>query len=288
MSLKLDQLRKRLLLQQSGLDGVGRDNGDGKAGQAAVKGLEPQLIVTRAAPSVPPGNGSDRPSADELVDADDGPPMAFATVDEMDAPIPAADSTTASAAAVPARLEPTEALVAARAADDGATENSPAAPGVASDLGDAVAMVFAQTRALRDWLEALDRSLAPLERMGDSATRVLDPLRDFHGRMTQLARSFGPMRGLRSELAEMAKTFEPIRGLRDQMEQLTSAFESNLAELVVALEPARRLRERLEQLAIAIAQAGEMRERFSELRAMFTGAEADGAAPETTADVAAN
>lgn len=272
MSLKLDELRKRLLQQQTGAENGSREGFGGKNGEPANGGFEPRLVVNRpAAPPAKAGANGDvattatalTPSPeDSLLTADSS-----GVTEESLAPDSAAPEST-PASANDAGLDETLAALAAAPEAGAADAVSPVAD--ASALGDAVAKVFERTRSLRTLLEDLSMAFEPIERMGEAAVEAFAPLHGFHRQMAQLARSFAPMRGLRSELADLAQTFGPMRELRNQMEYLAAAFESHLADLVGALEPARLIRERLEHLALAFDQADELQRRFGELRAMFT------------------
>lgn len=256
MSLKLDELRKRLLQQQAGTDNGGREGFGGRNGEPVSGGFEPRLVVNRPAPPLAKASAN----GDTATTAADSASSPEASLSAGSSGVTQAPSVT------PAVPKSTAAL--ASPTEDGAAVVAPPVAD-ASELGDAVAKVFEHTRTLRTLLEDLSMAFAPIERMGESAVEAFAPLHGFHRQMAQLARSFAPMRGLRSELAEMAQTFGPMRELRNQMEHLAAAFESHLADLVGALEPARLIRERLEHLALAFDQAGELQRRFGELRAMF-------------------
>jgi len=272
MSLKLDELRKRLLQQQAGSDVAAPEapsalNGGRTPGVAARR--SPELTVAPKA-SEPPVGGK-TPESAKTAEV-----LTYARAKPVEAPAEAA---------------PTEALEAEQPdeAPEALSVNSPkrdfepdqprarpsavvplpAGPAGQNELAEAVGKVFEQTKAFQTRLEDLNRIFDPIDRAGNSAARAFGPLRGFQKQMAQLARSFEPMRTFQQQLSQIAQDFEPMKALEGQLAQLADSFQSHIADLIKALEPAKQLRERIQHLSEAFEEANELQEQFSELYEAF-------------------
>jgi hypothetical protein len=253
MSLKLDELRKRLL-QQS--------NPEPNAGPAADTPASVRLSET--------GRTSEIKDAEERPVEPSGP-----TIVEVSAPkmFETLSPNGNSAAAAPRREEvPAPAPMPVR-------QNAQPMKGSVSgdELADAVAKVFEETKNFQGRLDEVGRMFSLVEQVGGSAEELFGPLRAFHSQLSQLAHSFGPMRAFQAQLAQMAETFEPMRVLHDQLAQVADSFKEHLGQLVRALDPAKEFRERILRLAATFDQAGELQDQFRELYSAFnaTGSESE-------------
>jgi len=272
MSLKLDELRKRLLQQQSGSDGGAPEPspsaGSSKAfGTFAPKAAEPAIALKVSEPPaairVPEASSADKAgeppveskqSAPEPSDVNAAPRPAEA---EVAAPVEGSSSSGSDP-----ELQATGFRFVAPPV-------APSDPVVQHELADAVGKVFEQTKAFQARLEELSRIFEPIDRMGNSAVRAFAPLRGFQKQMAQLARSFEPMRMFQQQLSQLAQNFEPMKALEGQLSQLADSFQSHIGELIKALEPAKQMRDRIEQLGAAFDEATELHEQFTELYGAF-------------------
>lgn len=136
-------------------------------------------------------------------------------------------------------------------------------------LADAVAKVFEQTQAFRVRFNELARNLDKIERLGEDSARAFEPLRSFHGQLAQLAASFEPMRAFQLHLAQLADSFEPMKVLQDQLAELADSFQQHLEQLLRALDPAKDFRDRLLGLAHSFDEAIKLQADFGELYTAF-------------------
>jgi methyl-accepting chemotaxis protein len=269
MSLKLDELRKRLLQQQAGND-VGASetpptiSGGRILGAAVQRTSEPTAAPKTSEP--PAGTKTPEPAKTREV-------LIYAKAKPIESPSedmhaePQAAKLTdegLSVSSPEAEIEPDPLN-----ARPGVSPPLPSSPVVQNELAEAVGKVFEQTKALQTRLEDLNRIFDPIDRVGNSAARAFGPLRGFQKQMAQLARSFEPMRTFQQQLSQIAQTFEPMKALEDQLSQLADSFQSHIADLIKALEPAKQLRERIQHLSATFEEANELQEQFSELYEAF-------------------
>lgn len=270
MSLKLDELRKRLLQQQAGIDAGSADTAPATIG-GRVLGAPVQK--TPEAPASPKGFESLAPKkapagekAPEILVYKTKPtePIVEAAQPESQR---AEHTEPASEPKVGSReLKPETDAVAAQPATPSAV---PVEPVGNNELAAAVAKVFEQTKAVQARLEELNRIFDSIDRAGNSAARAFGPLRGFQKQMAQLAKSFEPMRTFQAQLSEIAQNFEPMKALEDQLSRLADSFQSHIADLIKALEPAKELRERIRNLSATFDEASELQEQFGELYEAF-------------------
>lgn len=154
-----------------------------------------------------------------------------------------------------------------------------------TQVGDSVGKLFEQTKTFQVRFDELAQGLDVVERMTESTMRLFGPLRTFHTQLSQLAVSFESMRAFQSQLAELGKTFEPMKLVHDQLAQLSDSIQSNLAQLVKALDPAKDYRDRIMMLARTLEQASELQADFGELYSAFrAGGAADGSSKHDRSD----
>jgi len=264
MSIKLDELRKRLL-QQPQSEGA----------TSAATAPDPDALPEPKAPERIFGKAdlkpveSVKPAAESAVvktleiglPKDRERPVAV----KRDEPAPVAQSSSARSAA-PALPKL-----------DGLTNQD--------QLAESVAKLFEQTKTFQVRFDELAQAVDLIERMTDSATRLFGPLRAFHSQLSQLAVSFESMRAFQGQLAQLGKTFEPMRLLHDQLAQLSDGIQQHVAQLVKSLDPAKDFRDRISTLARSMEQASELQADFGELYSAFRsgnsgGAEGDESRPE--------
>ena len=271
MSLKLDELRKRLLQQQSG----GSEGGVSEAPSSAGNSKTSNISMPKAAERT---SMADQPVTSAKVSQ----PLADAGVSALSEEV---EDGTAERPVDKAAAKPSSAILSEAAAHLSSPRNDPepAAPKVRSEplpsapkgaaapheLADAVGKVFEQTKTFQARLEDLNRIFEPIDRMGDSAVRTFAPLSGFQKQMAQLARSFEPMRTFQQQLSQLAQDFEPVKALESQLSQVADSFQTHIGDLIKALEPAKRIRDRIEQLAAAFDQATELQEQFARLYEAF-------------------
>jgi soluble cytochrome b562 len=239
MSLKLDELRKRLLQQPM-------DNGSyampsagaeptGAPPEAETLPAKPELKAVEPAKSIEPtvvktieiGQGKERPAA------------------------------------------PKEASITTLSGRTSVAMPKAEAPLNQNQLVESVAKLFEQTKTFQVRFDELTQAIDVIERLTESAGRLFGPLRAFHTQLSQLSASFESMRAFQIQLAELGKTFEPIKIVHDQFAQLSDSIQSNLAHLVKALDPAKDFRDRIMTLAQTLDQANELQADFGELYSAF-------------------
>jgi hypothetical protein len=155
-----------------------------------------------------------------------------------------------------------------------------------SQLMQAVARVFEQTKNFQDRFADLTRMFEPVESVSHAALGSIEPLRNFEQQLAQLARSFEPMRAFQSQLAQLAQTFEPMKGLQEQLAQVSEAFQIHLGRLAKSLEPAKEFQLELLKLAGAFDSVADLQSQFAQLGETFQGepaSEPGGAAVRTIA-----
>jgi len=241
MSLKLDELRKRLLQQQPQDTNAGpsADTPASSRVVEAVRTVEPKEIELKAA----------EPSPAKIVEI--------------------SSTNGANLENAPQREENTGRIPIRQSAPsmkDSVNQDQ---------LAEAVAKVFEETKNFESRLDELGRMFSLIEQVGGSAEELFGPLRSFHGQLSQLARSFEPMRAFQAQLAQMAEVFEPMKVLHDQLSQVADSFKDHLEQLVRALDPAKEFRERILRLASIFDQASELQAQFRDLYSAFNTSEAD-------------
>jgi methyl-accepting chemotaxis protein len=268
MSLKLDELRKRLLQQQAGNDVGASETPQTISGGRILGAAAQRTPESTAAPKTSEPAGTETPepakTREVLIYAKAKP--IESPSEDMPAEPQAAKQTDEglSVSSPEAEIEPDPLN-----ARPGVSPPLPSGPVVQNELAEAVGKVFEQTKALQTRLEDLNRIFDPIDRVGNSAARAFGPLRGFQKQMAQLARSFEPMRTFQQQLSQIAQTFEPMKALEDQLSQLADSFQSHIADLIKALEPAKQLRERIQHLSATFEEANELQEQFSELYEAF-------------------
>lgn len=250
MSIKLDELRKRLL-QQPQNEAAPASQSVAATSPSETEGLAENKTVERALTkpdlkTVEPA----RTSEAGVVKSIDG-----GQTKERDRPA-TAKRDEGSAPATPAR--PTAGSL-------------PRLDGVGNqtELADSVAKLFEQTKTFQVRFDELAQAIDLIERMTESAARLFGPLRSFHSQLSQLAVSFESMRAFQGQLAHLGKTFEPMRLLHDQLTQLSDGIQMHVAQLVKSLDPAKDFRDRISALARAMDQASELQADFGELYSTF-------------------
>jgi hypothetical protein len=251
MSIKLDELRKRLLQQPQG-------EGGASAAATAASAPESDSLPEPKAPerifgktdlkpveSVKPAESSVVKTVEIGLPKDRDRPAAI----KREEPAAAVQPSTARPA-VPALLKL-----------DGLTNQD--------QLAESVAKLFEQTKTFQVRFDELAQAVDLVERMTDSATRLFGPLRAFHSQLSQLAVSFESMRAFQGQLAQLGKTFEPMRLLHDQLAQLSNGIQQHVAQLVKSLDPAKDFRDRISTLARSMEQASELQADFGELYSAF-------------------
>jgi methyl-accepting chemotaxis protein len=259
MSIKLDELRKRLLQQPQG-------EGATSAALTAASALESDALPELKAPERIFGKADLKP----VEAAKPAEPGAVKTLEiglpkdrdrpaaaKREEPAPAAQPATARPAA-PALLKL-----------DGLTNQD--------QLAESVAKLFEQTKTFQVRFDELAQAVDLIERMTDSAARLFGPLRAFHTQLSQLAVSFESMRTFQGQLAQLGKTFEPMRLLHDQLAQLSDGIQQHVAQLVKSLDPAKDFRDRISTLARSMEQASELQADFGELYSAFRSGNSGGA-----------
>jgi len=247
MSLKLDELRKRLLQQPRPENGKGTP----LAARTIVPALPPPEAFK--SPEATPA----KPTPAKLSDAATAKaPGRIHTDREQHEPAPNQEGVKSSGVTPAPLSTPSPRAVQGSTTKENLDQNQ---------LGDAVRKVFDQTRPLQASFEDLTRSLSDIGKIAESAELALSPLKDFHGQLGQLAESFEPMRAFQTHLAEVGQTFEPMKVLHDQLAQIGESFQLHLDELVKALDPVKDFRDRIQELARSFDQASELQAELGEL-----------------------
>jgi methyl-accepting chemotaxis protein len=239
MSLKLDELRKRLLLQQGQPSEQNQD--DDQQLRAKTDSLREGKTDSPRDEAVPPASARKETT---LLAPESAPQP------EPQIPPPATS-----------RL-PTEAARPISAREH--------------QLSEAVAKVFEQAETFQSRLKELDAMFEPIERVGKAAADSFASLSAFRDQLAQLGRSFEPMKAFQAQLADLAQTFEPMRALQDQLSQIADSFQLEIAQLANALEPAKLFRQKIIDLAKAFDPVGELDEGFRALRDSFQSSAQDG------------
>src|SRR5579859_3357118 len=208
MSLKLDELRKRLLQQQLGRDGAAPEPSPGPANGKVLNvapptvepGLTPKVleqpVVSASAPEPAAAAQAPEPhSVESKMSATEAP---VTTVESRPSDAEISDKRESASSL---SSEPESEVAKSRL---GAAAIAPGPVGQ-HELADAVGKVFEQTKAFQARLEDLGRIFEPIDRMGNSAVRAFAPLRGFQQQMAQLARSFEPMRTFQQQLSQLAQ-----------------------------------------------------------------------------------
>jgi DNA repair exonuclease SbcCD ATPase subunit len=142
-------------------------------------------------------------------------------------------------------------------------------------ISEAVARVFEQTEAFQSRLKELRALFEPIERVGKAAAESFAPLSAFRDQLARLGRAFEPMKAFQAQLADLAQTFEPMGALQDQLSQIADSFQLEIAQLTNALEPAKLFRQKIADLAKAFDPVGELDEGFRTLRNSFQSSTQD-------------
>ena len=240
MSLKLDELRKRLLQQPldngsyampsaSDEPAAAQPDSETLPAKPELKAVEPvRSIETTVVRTIEIGQAKDRPA--------------------------------------PTPKEPTVTTLSGRSSIPIA---KPEVSFNQNQVVESVGKLFEQTKTFQVRFDELTQAVDVIERLTESASRLFGPLRAFHTQLSQLSTSFESMRSFQVQLAELGKTFEPMRIVHDQLAQLSDSVQSNLAQLVKALDPAKDFRDRIMTLARTLDQANELQADFGELYSAF-------------------
>jgi methyl-accepting chemotaxis protein len=260
MSIKLDELRKRLLQQR-------------QQGEDATN----DTLTTASGPQ--PADPLQQPNAPERIFAkpdlrpvESANPVESAVVKTLEIGL----SKDRERPAAIKREEP--AAVAPPSTARPAIPSLPKLDGLTNQdqLAESVAKLFEQTKTFQARFDELAQAIDLIERMTDSATRLFGPLRAFHSQLSQLAVSFESMRAFQGQLAQLGKTFEPMRILHDQLAQLSDGIQQQVAQLVKSLDPAKDFRDRITTLARSMEQASELQSDFGELYSAFRSGNGEG------------
>jgi hypothetical protein len=246
MSIKLDELRKRLLQQPR------PENGKGAPLAARTIALPPPEAFK------PPEATSAKTPMVKL--SDPSVPKARTAFREEDDAAPKREE-----------AEPTDATTAPVALHIASMRDDPGQ----YQIGEAVGKVFDQTKPLQASFNELTRSLPQLGKIGESAELAFAPLKEFQGQLAQLAESFQPMHAFQAHLAEIAQTFEPMKVLHDQLAQVGESLQGHVEELVRALDPVKDFRERILGLARSFEQASEFQAELGKLYQSLNSASSD-------------
>jgi hypothetical protein len=273
MSLKLDELRKRLLQQPPPALAVAEPS------RPVIAVVGEPAVVRLANASESPVIGPEETEAAEIRRSEPSP-----SVSEAGAAESAAAAVRKPPKAEERNPEGSVSLFERPPSDSSHSEPAslhPATPEPSSpesevalpenQIAEAVARVFEETATVQLRFDALDGTLAELGRIGASAEEAIEPLRAFHAQLAELAESFGPIRAVQAQLGRMAQTFEPMKELHDQMSQLVDSIQYHLAEVVRTLEPAVEFRGRILSLARSFDGADAMRDSLDELCSAFRG-----------------
>lgn len=241
MSLKLDELRKRLLQQPL-------DNGN-YAATAPTASAEP------VATSPEPERAPLKPELKAVEPFKSSEPTVVKTIELGQVKErPAA---------------PKEATVTTVSGRPSAAMPKAESPFNQTQVVESVGKLFEQTKTFEIRFDELTQAIDVIERLTESAGRLFGPLRAFHRQLSQLSASFESMRSFQIQLAELGKTFEPMRIVHDQLAELSDSVQTNLAHLVKALDPAKDFRDRIMTLAHTLDQANELQADFGELYSAF-------------------
>jgi DNA repair exonuclease SbcCD ATPase subunit len=254
MSLKLDELRKRLL-QQSHNESA---NAPSRTPPARGTSLQETPLGLKIA-----GAAVVEPAPEDAPDSAAAPENAESHA-EFDMPQPENGSVVVMEI-TPDAPEP-KGLVQERAEIRQAE----------TQLDEAVVKVFEQTRVFEERIKELQKMFGAVEQIEASATSVFEPLRSFHDQLTELSQSFQSIRAFQAQLAELGKNFEPMKVLHDQLGQLIDSFQGHLTQLVDVLQPAKEFRDRVARLAEALDPAAQLQEEFGQLCNAFRLASFEG------------
>ncbi len=246
MSLKLDELRKRLLQQEQPSE---QNQPDDQRLQANTDSPRDE--------AVPPAS-----ARKEIA------PLAPESAPQPEPQIPP-----------PTTPRPARPREAAPPASVGAPQISEAVARVFEQTG-AFQRRLKELGAMFEPIERVGKaaadSFASLNTFHDQLAKLGRSLNTFHDQLAKLGRSFEPMKAFQAQLADLAQTFEPMRALQDQLSQIGDSFQLEIAQLANALEPARLFREKITELARAFDPVGELDEGFRALRNSFRSSAHDG------------
>jgi ABC-type transporter Mla subunit MlaD len=265
MSLKLEELRKRLLQQP-----LGENPASSASAPLSVVALpEREAKIPEQTPSKSEGKAAESDKSAELPVKT----IEIGAVKDRDRKISKNDPPTS----LPGGAASVSPIVAAK------LDSQPTPDAVA----ESVAKLFEQTKTFQVRFDELAQAVDLIERMTDSATRLFGPLRSFHGQLSQLAVSFESMRAFQAQLAQLGKSFEPMKLLHDQLSQLSEGVQSHLAQLVKALDPAKDFRDRILALAHSLDEATKLQAEFGELYSTFRagGGKSDSASAQGLIEV---
>jgi len=243
MSLKLDELRKRLLQQplDAGFGAIGTATAEAES-EPAAEASEPERQAAKPELKAVEPVRSPEPAVVKT--------MEVGAKDKPGAPKEATLTSLTGRPGLPG-LSKGDGLV------------NP------SQVIESVSKLFEQTRTFQVRFDELSQAIDVIDRLTESAGRLFTPLRSFHAQLLQLSASFESIRSFQMQLAELGRTFEPMKIVHDQLAQLMESIQSNLAQLVKALDPAKDFRDRIMTLARTLDQASELQANFGDLYSAF-------------------
>ncbi len=254
MNLKLEELRRRLLIPSQSPQGAANNNSVYKRSSAELYAANQRVNEAREAEWVmsEPPTGADRES-----------PMYEPMV------APPIDAESAAAANPAAGIREAVVRYAERAGAISGSGENPMDADNQYQVAQAVAKVFEQIKSFEERFSELTRTFEPVDRLGQAAAKSFVPLAAFRDQLARLARMFAPMRAFQTQLTELAQSFEAMRGLQYQLALLSDAFEVNLGQVVRSLQPAIEFRSLLLKLAGTFDPAADLQASFAELAQAF-------------------
>jgi hypothetical protein len=124
-----------------------------------------------------------------------------------------------------------------------------------------------------DWLERgaaeLTTSLESLERMQESTTAALEPMKALCEHMQKLPNVFAPLRAFEEQLGALAESFEPVKALHEEIARIVEDSGAPFIQLAKSLEVVNVSRQRIARLATTLEAAAEIQAEFNKLAQAF-------------------
>jgi hypothetical protein len=124
-----------------------------------------------------------------------------------------------------------------------------------------------------DWLERgaaeLTTSLESLERMQESTTAALEPMKALCEHMQKLPNVFAPLRAFEEQLGALAESFEPVKALHEEIARIVEDSGAPFIQLAKSLEVVNVSRQRIARLATTLEAAAEIQAEFDKLAQAF-------------------
>jgi hypothetical protein len=247
MSLKLEELRKRLL--QSGALGPVPSIKSGRQDSSGLPIFVQQLVDegAREKNTLTSEEHPAAPSSSEVVSPSE--------------PIVLEKDHEAATAAAGAELKLPS---AATAKANGHIHFSSA-----NQLVPAIDKFFEPARQCQQRFNEITQSCEVINQLARSTLELCQPLRNFGDRLRKLSKAFFSIRTFREELNTLAESFEPIGILNEQIVQLEGAIQAQIAEVAITLESAKTLRARIAELEQSVDSVSELETQFLELSRCF-------------------